>query len=145
MTAAQATTIAPIDAASTKLRRLKQLGRDVIRARRSIDAANATITEHRPDIDKLAAELGLTVVECVPGEGIQIVRPVGRSIDDSDKVIAAIAKHRPELLDLLAPATRKVDMSALSKAIESGAVPKTWRKHIVETAGTVQIKHVGVK
>lgn len=127
------------------LRHAKRLARKVLNARDAETQAKKDIDEARADLPWLAEQLGMDVIEAVPGRGVQIVRPMGRALADEAKTLAAIARYRPDMLDQLAPATRKVDMSALSKAIENGDVPATWRRHIVDTTGTVQLRAVEVK
>lgn len=145
MTAQASKTTTAIDDMAKALRHAKRLARKVLTARDAEAQAKKDVEAVRDDLAFLSDMLGMPTIEAVPGRGVQVVRPVGRKIDDSDALVKAIARHRPDLLDTLAPMTRKVDIDALSRALADGTVPGTWRKHIVETAGTVQLRTVVVR
>lgn len=145
MTTTTDTTTTARDTTANLLRRAKRIARTVLTARDAEAAAKVAIDDARATLPELADALGMSTIEAVPGRGVQVVRPVGRALADHATTLAAIARHRPEMLDTLAPATRKVDMSALSKAIADGTVPASWAKHIIDTEGTVQLRVVNVK
>ena len=145
MTAQATDTTAAIADTASMLRKAKRLARKVLTARDAEAQAKKDIDDVRDDLATLADALGMATIEAVPGRGVQVVRPVGRKVDDAAKLLAAIARHRPDMLDTLAPATRKVDLDALSKALADGTVPASWRGYITETAGTVQLRAVVVK
>ena len=145
MTAQASTTATAIDDMARALRHAKRLARKVLTARDAEAQAKKDIEGARDDLAFLSDMLGMATIEAVPGRGVQVVRPVGRKVDAGDDLIKAIARHRPDMLDTLAPATRKVDIDALSRALADGTVPDSWRKHIVETTGTVQLRTVTVR
>lgn len=145
MAAQASTTTTAIDDMATMLRRAKRLARKVLTARDAEAQAKKDVADVRDDLAQLADALGMATIEAVPGRGVQVVRPVGRKVEDAEALVKAIARHRPDMLDTLAPVTRKVDIDALSRALADGTVPGSWRKHIVETTGTVQVRAVVVK
>lgn len=144
MTAQATGTSTALDNTAKMLRHAKRLARKVLTARDAEAQARKDIDGARDDLAWLAEQLGLTTIEAVAGRGVQIVRPVGRKVIGNDDLVKAIARHRPEWLDTLAPAKRTVSLDALSKAIDAGDVPASWRKHIAETAGTVQLRAVNL-
>lgn len=145
MTAQATKNATAIDDTATLLKKAKKLARKVLTARDAEAQAKKDIDEARDPLDTLAQQLGMSTIEAVPGRGVQIVRPVGRKVDDHAKLLAAIERHRPDMLDDLAPATRKVDLDALSKALAKGDVPASWRDYVVETTGTTQLRAVVIK
>lgn len=124
---------------NTTLRRARKYARTILAAKAAKKRAEADIDKVRDNLIADAEALGLSEIE-VDGGKVQIVKPVSVKIVGEDELIKSLERHRPEFLDSVAPAKRTVNRENLIAFIESGSLPKSWRKHVAHVEGTTQLR-----
>ena len=121
------------------IRRIKMLSRIWLQHKKLEDESKKAKELKKTDIIQLAKEHNIHEIQ-LEQDRLQFIFPISWRVANEQDLIKLIEKHRPDMLDDLAPATRNVDVGKLKKALENKSVPKSWGKRIVEKHGTPQIR-----
>lgn len=132
------------DEALKSLSRLRRAARKVLQARKAQDDAKSVVDKMRPGMVEQFHALGLSEIEAVPGEGIQLVEPIKRVFDE-ENIKAAMNRHRPEFMELVFPTRPVFDAERFRSLLDEGALPQSWERFVEDKTQTPQLRRINMR